>query len=90
LVGLGFELWALCLQNRHSTSSVFCSSYFGDGISWTICLGWSWTLFFLILASQVARITGMVTIARPTFLFLCKSIWWQCFLITVVLCTLNH
>jgi hypothetical protein len=41
------------------TSSPFCSGYFGDRISQTICLGWPWTMILLILASQVARITGI-------------------------------
>jgi hypothetical protein len=41
------------------TPSPFCSGYFGDGILLTICPDWSWTLILLILASQVARITGM-------------------------------
>jgi hypothetical protein len=37
LVGLGFELGASCLQSRSSTSSPFCSGYFGDEISKTLC-----------------------------------------------------
>jgi hypothetical protein len=40
------------------TSSAFCSGYFGDGVSWTICLGWPCTEILLISASQVARIIG--------------------------------
>jgi hypothetical protein len=30
------------------TSSPFCPGYFGDGVSWTICLGWPWTLILPI------------------------------------------
>jgi hypothetical protein len=40
-------------------SSPFCSVYFGDGVSWTVCMGWPWTMILLISASQVARITCM-------------------------------
>jgi hypothetical protein len=36
-VGLGFELRALSLQTLSHTSSPFCSGYFGNGISRTIC-----------------------------------------------------
>jgi hypothetical protein len=28
-------------------------------VSWTVCLGWPWTMFLPISASQVAGITGM-------------------------------
>jgi hypothetical protein len=59
LVGLGFELRALCLQSRGSTictSNPFCSDYFEDGVLWTLCLGWPWTMILLISASQVAKI----------------------------------
>jgi hypothetical protein len=75
LVDLGFELRALHLQSRHSTTwatpggvTPFCCGYFEDGISWTICLGWPWTLILPISASQVARITGM----GPWHLALCN------------------
>jgi hypothetical protein len=36
----------------------FFGLYFGDGVSWTICLGWLQTTI-LISASWVARIIGM-------------------------------
>jgi hypothetical protein len=36
-----------------------CSGCFGDGVSWTICSAWPWTVILLIIASQVARITGV-------------------------------
>jgi hypothetical protein len=42
-------LYCLC-----HTSSPFCSCYFGDGISWPICLADP-----SALASQVTRITGV-------------------------------
>jgi hypothetical protein len=45
-----------CLSH---TSSPFCSGYFGDGVSHTICLGWPRTLILFISSSQVARITGV-------------------------------
>jgi hypothetical protein len=45
-----------CLSN---TSDPFCSSYFGDGASWTICPDWSWTVILPISSSQIARIAGM-------------------------------
>jgi hypothetical protein len=32
-------------------SSTFCSGYFGDGISWIICLGWPW-----LWSSQIASL----------------------------------
>jgi hypothetical protein len=43
----------------HSTSSFFLIGFFQDRISWTVCLGWLWTLLLLISASWVSRITGM-------------------------------
>jgi hypothetical protein len=50
-------------QTRHSairhTSSTFCSGYFGDGVSETICPDWPQTAVLSISASQVARTTGM-------------------------------
>jgi hypothetical protein len=64
LVGLGFELGALCLQCRCSTvcyvSSTFWRGYFGDGVLQTICLDWSWTMILQISTSQVIRIIGMI------------------------------
>jgi hypothetical protein len=41
-------------------SSPFCSAYFGDRVSQTICLGWPWTMILpMILASQIARVIDM-------------------------------
>jgi hypothetical protein len=40
-------------------SSPFFSGYFGDGVSGTICLDWPQIMILPILASQVARITGV-------------------------------
>jgi hypothetical protein len=64
LMGLGFELKELHFANQKlyhmsHTSSPFCSSYFGDGDSRTICPGWPQTLILTISASQVARIIGV-------------------------------
>jgi hypothetical protein len=58
--GLGFELRVLCLQSRQSAWMTpplvhFCSGYFGDGISWSICP--AWPVILPISASQVSRIT---------------------------------
>jgi hypothetical protein len=47
------------LYHLSHSSSPFCSGYFGDEISWTICPGWPRTTIHLISASQVARITVM-------------------------------
>jgi hypothetical protein len=55
----GFTLAKQALYRLSNTSSPFCSGYFGDGISQTICMGWSWTVILPVLASQVARIIGM-------------------------------
>jgi hypothetical protein len=51
----GFALAKQALYYLSHTFSPFCSGYFGDGVSWAICLGCS----LLISSSQVARITGM-------------------------------
>jgi hypothetical protein len=56
--------WALCLQNRHSTTWAtppvhFALLSFGDGVLQTLCTGWSPTVILLISASQVARMTGV-------------------------------
>jgi hypothetical protein len=42
----------------HCTSP-FCVRYFQGRVSWTICLGWLWTVILLLSASWVARITGV-------------------------------
>jgi hypothetical protein len=34
------------------TSSPFCSGYFGDRVSWTICLGWPWTAVLPVSVSS--------------------------------------
>jgi hypothetical protein len=39
------------------------------GVSWPICLGWSWTTILLISAFQVARIQATATSTR-------LSQWW--------------
>jgi hypothetical protein len=43
------------LYRLSHTFNPFCSSYFGEGISWTICLGRSQTSILLISASQIAK-----------------------------------
>jgi hypothetical protein len=51
LLGLGFELRALCSQSQHwlsHTSSSFCSGYFGDEMLWTIYQDWPWTIVLSI------------------------------------------
>jgi hypothetical protein len=45
-----------CLSHASST---FCSGYFGDRVSHTICLDCPRTMSLLISTSQVARITGI-------------------------------
>jgi hypothetical protein len=37
----------------------YAFGYFGDEVSQTICLGCPWIMILLILASQIARITGL-------------------------------
>jgi hypothetical protein len=49
LVGLGFELWALCLQRRHSITWATPPVYFAQailemGVLRTICQGWPQTV----------------------------------------------
>jgi hypothetical protein len=53
---LVFAKWVLC-HLSHS-SSPFCSGYFGDVISQTICNDWSQTVILQISVSHVARTTG--------------------------------
>jgi hypothetical protein len=61
----GFELRTSGLLSRHSTTwdtppaFFLCVEYFRARVSWTICLGWLWTLILLISTSWVARITGV-------------------------------
>jgi hypothetical protein len=62
--GTGFEFKTSHLQSRQATTWVtppvcFVLVNFGDGVSKTICPGWSQTMIFSISASQVARITGV-------------------------------
>jgi hypothetical protein len=55
----GFIVTNQVLYCLSHTFSSFCSVYFGDGISQSICPCWPQTVILLILASQVARITGL-------------------------------
>jgi hypothetical protein len=52
--------------------------FFQDTVSWTICLGWLWTMIFLISASQVARITGVSHLCLVLFP-LSHGLWTDCF-----------
>jgi hypothetical protein len=56
-----WELRASCLHCSSHTSSPFCSGYFEDGVSRTICLDWSQTVILPIAASQVAKIIAIAT-----------------------------
>jgi hypothetical protein len=47
------------LYHLSHTSSLFCSGYFEDGVSWTICQGWPQATNLPISASQVAGIIGI-------------------------------
>jgi hypothetical protein len=60
----GFELGALHLQSKHSTAwaTPLVHSALNEqkmGVSWTMCQDWPPTMILPILASQVARITGV-------------------------------
>jgi hypothetical protein len=64
LIGLGFELRALHLQSRHSTTWTispvhFALIIFGDGVLQTICPDWPQTTILPISTSQRARIIGV-------------------------------
>jgi hypothetical protein len=99
LVELGCEFKDLCLQSTHSTAWAtapvhFVLVSFGDGISWTICLGWSQTMVFLILVSQVGRITGVshtclaetVTFKEMSFFFFSFFLPWNSLCVCMCLC----
>jgi hypothetical protein len=45
-----------------------------DGVSWTFCLGWLLTTIFLISASRVARIIGLIPDYSQIFLNGCRLI----------------
>jgi hypothetical protein len=53
---LAFEPRAYTLSH---SASPFCTGYFQDRVSQTICPGWLWTKILLISASWVARITDL-------------------------------
>jgi hypothetical protein len=84
LTALGFELRADHLSH---TSSPFCSGYFGDVTSRTICPGWPWISKLPISASQVTRITGVSHQCQlfltnfymgfiMTFSYIYNILWW--------------
>jgi hypothetical protein len=62
LVGLGFELgFMLAKQAFYHLSHTFGQFYsgnVGNGVSWTICLDWTWILILPISGSQVTGIIG--------------------------------
>jgi hypothetical protein len=63
-VVLGFEFRALHLLGRCCTiwatlPALFCVRCLRDWVSWSICLDWLQTMFLLISASWIVRITGM-------------------------------
>jgi hypothetical protein len=51
------------------TSSSFCSGYFGDVVSQSICPGWPQTTILPISISWVIRITGMSHQCTAWYLF---------------------
>jgi hypothetical protein len=55
----GFTIAKQALYCLSHASSAFCCSYFGDGVSPTICPSWPRTMILLISAPHVARIRGM-------------------------------
>jgi hypothetical protein len=92
---LGFELRGSHLQNRLPLTWAkppFCSGYFGDGISHTICLSWPPTSILPISAYQAAKIIGMSHPYPTTTIFLItrvlikiirtwhprhRTLWWE-------------
>jgi hypothetical protein len=61
----GSGVWVQCFVLSKQCSTTwdippvhFALVILGDGVSWTICLGWPQILILPISASQVARITG--------------------------------
>jgi hypothetical protein len=43
----------------HSTGPIIFEGFFEIWFHGTVCLGWLWTMIFLISASWSARISGM-------------------------------
>jgi hypothetical protein len=94
-IGIWTEDFALTKQTFYSlshTSSPFCSGYFGDGISWTICPGWLQTMILLISASQVSRIIGMSHQCPAFYLFIFYILEevWSFIFVRQVLYNLTH
>jgi hypothetical protein len=54
-----FTLAQQALYHLSYASSPFCSGYFGDKVSQTICQDWPQTTILPIFTSQIASITGM-------------------------------
>jgi hypothetical protein len=62
--GFRFELKSFLLAKQilyhlGNTSGPFCSGYFGDGVSQTICLSWPPTMSLPVSDSHVVRIIDM-------------------------------
>jgi hypothetical protein len=55
--------------------ALFCEGCFWGRVSWTICLGWLWTMIFLISASWVARIIRMHHLHPVTLSTLCGMLY---------------
>jgi hypothetical protein len=53
------HLQSKALYHLSHISSSFCSDYFGDGVSQTVCLGCPPTTILPISACQIVRITGV-------------------------------
>jgi hypothetical protein len=56
----GFGLAKQGLKHLSHTSSTFCSCYFGDEVSWTICRRCPWISNLPISAFQIARTPGII------------------------------
>jgi hypothetical protein len=77
----GLQACKEALYYLSHTSSTFFSGYFGDGVSQTICPGWSWAVILPVSAFQVARILGISHLHQIRFWF-CSSFRgpsWQIF-----------
>jgi hypothetical protein len=61
-----------------ATPPALCEVFFWNRVSWTVYLGWLWTVVLLIPASWVARNTGVSHRSPPQFLF-CFKIFCSCF-----------
>jgi hypothetical protein len=75
--GLMFARQSLYYLSHSAHFRIRC---FWDRVSWSICLGWLWTMILLISASQVVRITGVShrhLVCRFNFLRNCQAAFWS-------------